>query len=227
MFIITIFDYDHYLMANPSMYSSTCIRTSLLKVIDNLTATIVCIKILQRVVPSNQDWRHSCGGLVVVAANAGGAWSPIGDVTTTMLWVQQKISTQGIVLWTFLPSFVAGVVPLFGIWWQAVRCGDSDKRGAEIEAPEASRKSRLVLFIGILCILMVPVVKMVTGLPPYLGMMMALCIFWLATEIGDLAEEEQDEELGAHVQLKGVPAALRNVDLSSLLRLRSMRVTKK
>eukprot|EP00913_Durusdinium_trenchii_P013239 g12426.t2 len=159
-------------------------------VIDNLTATIVCIKILQRVVPHNQercalfdqvisnksqDWRHSCGGLVVVAANAGGAWSPIGDVTTTMLWVQQKISTAGIV---------------------AKRCAPKHEGEAPpINPPVASRNSKIVLSVGILCILMVPVVKMVTGLPPYLGMMMALGVFWLVSEIGDLA----------------------NVDLSSLL----------
>lgn len=194
-------------------------------VIDNLTATIVCIKILQRVVPHNQDWRHSCGGLVVVAANAGGAWSPIGDVTTTMLWVQQKISTAGIVIWLFLPSFVAGVVPLFGIWWQAKRCGPkSEDEAPEIDPPAASRNSKVVLVVGILCILMVPVVKMVTGLPPYLGMMMALGVFWLVSEMADLAsaEEEEDEETGhqaeeLHGQKVGVPAALRNVDLSSLL----------
>lgn len=194
--------------------------------IDNLTATIVCIKILQRVVPHNQDWRHSCGGLVVVAANAGGAWSPIGDVTTTMLWVQHKISTAGIVVWTFLPSFVAGVVPLFGIWWQAKRCGPKcEDEAPEIDPPVASRNSKVVLVIGILCILMVPVVKMVTGLPPYLGMMMALGVFWLVSEMADLAseEEEEDEETGHEVQDElhghkvGVPAALRNVDLSSLL----------
>lgn len=153
--------------------------------------------------------------------------SRIGDVTTTMLWVQQKISTAGIVAWTFLPSFVAGVVPLFGIWWQAMRCAPDtgeDKRSG-IEAPVASRKSRVVLFVGILCILMVPVVKMVTGLPPYLGMMMALGIFWLVTEIADLAENDAEDEETGHgghevVPVKeGVPAALRNVDLSSLLQL--------
>jgi len=196
-------------------------------VIDNLTATIVCIKILQRVVPHNQDWRHSCGGLVVVAANAGGAWSPIGDVTTTMLWVQQKISTAGIVAWLFLPSFVAGVVPLFGIWWQAKRCAPAKslEDAPEIDPPVASRNSKVVLVVGILCILMVPVVKMVTGLPPYLGMMMALGVFWLVSEMADLAseEEEEDEETGhqegdlLHSVKEGVPAALRNVDLSSLL----------
>jgi len=197
-------------------------------VIDNLTATIVCIKILQRVVPHNQDWRHSCGGVVVVAANAGGAWSPIGDVTTTMLWIQHKVSTAGIVTWTFVPSMVAGFIPLFGIWWQARRCGPkTEDSGApepcEIVAP--SRNSIVVLAVGFGCILMVPIVKMVTGLPPYLGMMMALGTFWLVTEICDLGAEvaardleaPEDPEGPAHHSRKGVPAALHKVDISSLL----------
>ncbi|CAE7208461.1 NHD1 [Symbiodinium natans] len=196
-------------------------------VIDNLTATIVCIKILQRVVPHNQDWRHSCGGVVVVAANAGGAWSPIGDVTTTMLWIQHKVSTAGIITWTFVPSMVAGFIPLFGIWWQARRCGPKLQEGVappcEVVAP--SRNSIIVLLVGFGCILMVPVVKMVTGLPPYLGMMMALGSFWLVTEICDLGAEvaardeeaPEDKEGPAHHSRRGVPAALHKVDISSLL----------
>eukprot|EP00913_Durusdinium_trenchii_P021434 g20145.t1 len=126
--------------------------------IDNLTATIVCVKILQRVVPHRQQWRHSCGGLVVVSANAGGAWSPIGDVTTTMLWIQHKVSTIGIVQWLFLPSFVAAVIPLFGIWWQASR--DCNSQESEQKSEEAmlptTRATSVVLGVGITCILAVP-----------------------------------------------------------------------
>ncbi|CAJ1390234.1 unnamed protein product [Effrenium voratum] len=191
-------------------------------VIDNLTATIVCIKILQRVVPHKQDWRHSCGGLAVVAANAGGAWSPIGDVTTTMLWIRHKISTAGTVTWLFLPSFVAAVLPLFGIWWQAKRCGPQHEREAEQKASApmaASRESITSLIVGMCCILTVPVVKMVTGLPPYLGMMMALGIFWLISEITGLGEtaHADEESVTIEIQKHGVPAALHKVDLSSLL----------
>eukprot|EP00439_Symbiodinium_sp_Y106_P011776 s6282_g1.t2 len=196
-------------------------------VIDNLTATIVCIKILQRVVPHNQDWRHSCGGVVVITQNLYKKHM-IGDVTTTMLWIQHKVSTAGIVTWTFVPSMVAGFIPLFGIWWQARRCGPkTEDSGApepcEIVAP--SRNSIVVLAVGFGCILMVPIVKMVTGLPPYLGMMMALGTFWLVTEICDLGAEvaardleaPEDPEGPAHHSRKGVPAALHKVDISSLL----------
>jgi len=179
--------------------------------IDNLTATIVCVKILQRVVPHRQQWRHACGGLVVVAANAGGAWSPIGDVTTTMLWIQHKVSTFGLIQWLFLPSFVAALVPLLGIWWQASRQEAEEHSKQEEVAIASSKSASLVLFVGMLCILAVPTVKMVTGLPPYLGMMMALGIFWLVTELA--LEEEATEGHGK----SGVPAALHKVDLSSLL----------
>lgn len=193
-------------------------------VIDNLTATIVCVKILKRVVPHKKDWRHSCGGLTVVAANAGGAWSPIGDVTTTMLWIRHKISTTGTITWLFFPSFVAGVLPLFGIWWQAKRCAppETEEDKKEDEEPVATRESILALVVGMACILTVPVVKMVTGLPPYLGMMMALGTFWLVCEITELGKPapEMDEETGGALVVHGkhgVPAALHKVDLSSLL----------
>jgi len=215
-------------------------------VIDNLTATIVALKILKHVVPNNKDWRHSCGGLVVVAANAGGAWSPIGDVTTTMLWIQGKVSARGTMAWLFLPSFVAGVVPLAGIWLQARWCAEQAAEDAEIgdkqaaveqEQPAVSRKSILALALGVVCILMVPVVKMVTGLPPYLGMLLALGLYWLITDcMGfeshklhteselDLDDEKDEiacEELAAEEHHPhgsvGVPAALHKVDLSSLL----------
>lgn len=217
-------------------------------VIDNLTATIVALKILKHVVPHNKDFRHSCGGLVVVAANAGGAWSPIGDVTTTMLWIQGKISSGGTMAWLFLPSLVAGVVPLAGIWWQARRCAaqtveDPQEKSKESSSeqeqqqPAVSRKSTIALALGVVCILMVPVVKMVTGLPPYLGMLMALGLYWLVTDtMGfqphgmhancelDLDDEEDElacETLAADEHhprgTVGVPAALHKVDLSSLL----------
>eukprot|EP00930_Biecheleria_cincta_P091192 TRINITY_DN806_c0_g1_i1.p1 TRINITY_DN806_c0_g1~~TRINITY_DN806_c0_g1_i1.p1 ORF type:complete len:583 (-),score=107.49 TRINITY_DN806_c0_g1_i1:333-2006(-) len=218
-------------------------------VIDNLTATIVALKILKHVVPHNKDWRHSCGGLVVVAANARGAWSPIGDVTTTMLWIQGKVSAKGIMSWLFLPSFVAGVVPLAGIWWQARRCAETtaEDTGEESEEasserqheqqPAVSRKSMIALALGVLCILMVPIAKMVTGLPPYLGMLLSLGLYWLVTDTmgfephamhaaSELDLDDEQDELACETLAAdehhprgtvGVPAALHKVDLSSLL----------
>eukprot|EP00933_Yihiella_yeosuensis_P062497 TRINITY_DN6544_c0_g1_i1.p1 TRINITY_DN6544_c0_g1~~TRINITY_DN6544_c0_g1_i1.p1 ORF type:complete len:599 (+),score=82.58 TRINITY_DN6544_c0_g1_i1:27-1799(+) len=208
-------------------------------VMDNLTATIVCLKILRHVVPHNEDWRHSCGGLTVVSANAGGAWSPIGDVTTTMLWIQNKITAAETVKGLFIPSFVAGVVPLCGIWWQACRCGPGpaakDKKVSGEVMPTAtsadqnedpanaivSFKSIAALVVGVGLILLIPVLKIVTGLPPYLGMLLALGIFWVITDCFNfeppLPSSAEDSQ-GAHGHgEQGVTAALHKVDLSSLL----------
>merc|ERR1719356_224434 len=87
-------------------------------VIDNLTATILALKILRLAVGHDRSMRHIIGGLVVVAANAGGAWSPVGDVTTTMLWLHEKVTTASLVCWLFLPSLVAGVLPMAGLYWE-------------------------------------------------------------------------------------------------------------
>jgi len=221
-------------------------------VIDNLTATIVCLKILRHVAADDEAWRQLCGGLVVIAANAGGAWSPIGDVTTTMLWIQNKISVSKTVAGLFLPSLVAGVVPLGGLWWQA-RCGerklaaksdaDWDGQEAGAETAEVTRSSVMVLLLGTCSILAVPVLKMATGLPPFLGMLFALGVVWIATESMDFvappseaaSEEagEEDPELATETTAEalerkpgqqpgpavhgGVPEALHKVDLTGLL----------
>mmetsp|Transcript_105168 Transcript_105168/g.279918 ORF Transcript_105168/g.279918 Transcript_105168/m.279918 type:complete len:574 (-) Transcript_105168:92-1813(-) len=216
-------------------------------VIDNLTATIVALKILRHVAADDDNWRQLCGGLVVIAANAGGAWSPIGDVTTTMLWIQNKITVTATVTSLFVPSLVAGVAPLAGLWWQACRearnapAGKASADKASDEVAEVPRLSIMVLILGICCILMVPVLKMGTGLPPYLGMLFALGVVWVVTEcMGSVSpeereenDEEEDPEMYARegsadalekpkahpeaVGHGGVPAALHKVDLTGLL----------
>lgn len=172
-------------------------------VIDNLTATIVALKLLRHVAGEDRNLRHTCGGLVVIAANAGGAWSPVGDVTTTMLWLGDKISVVNTVKWLFLPSFVAGVFPMLGLYWQACR-SQKDTQVAEVDLPEVRRANVLTLVLGLTLILMVPVLKTVTGLPPYLWMLASLGILWFVTDtaafhhIADLpAEEGEDQEIGA------------------------------
>jgi len=228
-------------------------------VIDNLTATIVAVKLLRHIVPDDDEWRRLCGGLAVVAANAGGAWSPIGDVTTTMLWIQGKISAQETVASLFVPSFVAGIVPLGGLWWQARRHASSSAKAEKAEASSATpgaccqpgeasapghaqvtASSVAVLALGIGCILMVPVLKIWTGLPPYLGMLLALGIVWVVTDsmgiasagqpactpTGSEREDSPDarEEQGVQAPPShagtlegGVPEALHRVDLTGLL----------
>jgi len=193
-----------------------CILTFLLSsIIDNLTATIVALKILHHVA-ADEDWRKMCGGLTVIAANAGGAWSPIGDVTTTMLWIQGKITAPKTVSWLLLPSMVAGFLPLSGVYWWKMRAlrssyprkeqwhrrskpGESDDVDSHAEQDQEQEPLRLAdedgeltgqvtpfkvatLALGIVCILMVPALKMWTGLPPYLGMLLALGLVWLITD---------------------------------------------
>lgn len=209
-----------------------CLLTFFLSsVIDNLTATIVALKILRHVAPHDKDWRHTCGGLVVIAANAGGAWSPIGDVTTTMLWIQNKISVGPTVLSLFLPSFVAGTIPLAGLWWQANQhlkaakhvvednassgenTHDEDLDVISIEgSDEISRMKIAALVLGMVCILTVPILKTLTGLPPYLGMLLALGLYWIVTDLVDFKQSGALNE--AHSG--GVVEALHKVDLTGL-----------
>merc|ERR1719323_2843333 len=132
-------------------------------VIDNLTATIVSLKILRHVVRGDDDFRRLCGGLVVISANAGGAWSPIGDVTTTMLWIQGKITAPQTVASLVTPSLVAALVPLAGIWCEAYRRGPAPGATEAAAPPEVTFSSAMVLLLGVSCILMVPILKICTG----------------------------------------------------------------
>jgi Na+/H+ antiporter NhaD/arsenite permease-like protein len=223
-------------------------------IIDNLTATIVSLKLLRHVAGSDRHLRHAIGGLVVIAANAGGAWSPVGDVTTTMLWLADKISVTQTILWLFLPSLVAGVSPMLGIWWdlkrhdrqsQAAERRRAQETGAEPPSrsesfqtcqslPEVTRAKVLVLVFGLLCIFMVPVLKMVTGLPPYMGMLLALGILWFITDttafhrLAHLPRDEQEASedgtprtptsaVFAKHQPGSVVDALHKMDLTGLL----------
>lgn len=240
-----------------------CILTFLLSsVIDNLTSTIVAIKILRHVAADDNERRKRLGGLAVIAANAGGAWSPIGDVTTTMLWIQGKITAPQTVLHLFFPSLVSGLFPLAGMYWMSCRKAnrkvaenkaklqsgtptiwhanaassgvddDVDDMSFELEDQplrpdlahnecdgELTRTKVLSLVVGILTILLVPFLKIWTGLPPYLGMLLALGLMWLVSDLlhfDSPATDEADEKDDNSTQT-GVMAALYKVDLSGLL----------
>lgn len=218
-----------------------CILTFFLSsIIDNLTSTIVAIKILRRLAP-DKEYRQLCGGMSVIAANAGGAWSPIGDVTTTMLWIQDRISAVKTVLWLFIPSLVAGVLPLWflrciarrlDLESESQRHKAKDKKGPgwekeplkddidEEEREPITRKKVVALILGVFCILMVPGLKMGCGLPPYLGMLLALGLMWLLTDVLHMqgTEEETEEDCEDHGPPQhGVVSAMKKVDLAGLL----------
>ncbi len=146
-------------------------------VIDNLTATLVMIAIYRKIIDAPED-RLWYAGFIVLAANAGGAWSPIGDVTTTMLWIGHKVSTTPLILSTFIPSLLCIITPLLiGRFIPAFK--GNLNRGLTI----GSNQGRTELLIGLGLFLMVPLLKSIFHLPPYMGMLLALCLFALYAEI--------------------------------------------
>lgn len=148
-------------------------------IIDNLTATIVLIAILRKITPNQQD-RIWISSFIVIAANAGGAWSPIGDVTTTMLWMANKVSTGKLFGELFLPSLANLLIPLIiSIFIPAFK-GKMDN----FKTPKKSSNNGVVfLIVGLLLIVFVPFFKIITHLPPYVGMMLSLGLFTLFAEI--------------------------------------------
>jgi len=180
-------------------------------VLDNLTTTIVLVSLLRIIIPDKRD-RLLFAGLVIISANAGGAWSPIGDVTTTMLWIGGQISAASIVIQTILPSFVCFLVPAFIISRQvkgdAVRLEET-KEKKEFTNTQIERNT--VFWVGVGSLLFVPVFKTVTHLPPYMGVLLGLGLMWVITEM--IHSEKDEAEKG---QLS-VNHALRKIDTPSIL----------
>ena len=150
-------------------------------IIDNLTATIVLITILKKVIPSRET-RLWFAGLIIIAANAGGAWSPIGDVTTTMLWIANKVTTGKLIGYVLIPSIVCLVVPTF-------LASTLHAFKGEIALPDEEEKvathprGAAMLYLGLSAIIFVPIFKTLTHLPPYVGMMLSLAIVATFAEI--------------------------------------------
>ena len=143
-------------------------------IIDNLTATIVLITILQKIV-KEKEVRLWFAGLIVIAANAGGAWSPIGDVTTTMLWIANKVTASSLIEHVFIPSVLCYAVPTLVASRMKVFKGSLDASIEDNDKPK-SKFSAAMFYLGLGGILFVPVFKSITHLPPYVGMMLSLAI---------------------------------------------------
>ena len=148
-------------------------------IIDNLTATIVLITILRKLVPESKD-RMWYAGMIIIAANAGGAWSPIGDVTTTMLWMNGKVSAMKLIEFLILPSILCMVVPTVIAGFLPAFKGSFE--AGKIEE-DSNPKGPFMMYLGLLLIVFVPIFKTVTHLPPYMGMMLSLGIFAMVAEI--------------------------------------------
>jgi Na+/H+ antiporter NhaD/arsenite permease-like protein len=154
-------------------------------VLDNLTTTIVMISLLRKLVRGRPErWLYV--GIVVIAANAGGAWSPIGDVTTTMLWIGGQITAQGVITQLFIPSLICLAVPLlvlsFTLHGEAPRPRSAQHLGEKHPPETTAGERRVVLFLGLGALLFVPVFKTITGLPPYMGILFGLGVLWVVTE---------------------------------------------
>ena len=181
-------------------------------VLDNLTTTIVMISLMKKLLDRQED-RLFFAGIIVIAANAGGAWTPIGDVTTTMLWIGGQITTLKIMKGVFLPSFVNLIIPLFTTSYLL--------RGKEIIAPERSASARgsettlfernLMFFAGIGILITVPVFKTITHLPPFMGILFGLGILWLLGELVHRTKDDEDKEPLTLVH------ALTHIDMASIV----------
>ncbi|MFA6904512.1 MAG: sodium:proton antiporter NhaD, partial [Gallionellaceae bacterium] len=182
-------------------------------VLDNLTTTIVMMAVSRKLLGQRED-RLFFAGIIIIAANAGGAWSPIGDVTTTMLWIGGQITALAIIKGVFIPSLINMLVPLLVVSYMF--------RGKSVMSPEkiedSHRKYQTTLFernfmfyagIGLLCL--VPVFKTLTHLPPFMGILFALGLLWL---VGDLIHRHKVDEDKQYLTLG---AALQRIDMSSLI----------
>lgn len=177
--------------------------------LDNLTTTIVMISLVRKLIP-NKEMRLFFAGMIIIAANAGGAWSPIGDVTTTMLWIGGQISAFGIIKSTFIPSIVCMLVPLIYLNFTL-----KGSLGTHDEKTDGNyhhvNTGNLMLFLGLAALISVPIFKTTTHLPPYLGMMLGLGVIWIASELinPDLDEALRKQYTAAH--------ALGRIDMPSIL----------
>ena len=180
-------------------------------VLDNLTTTIVMISILNKLIEDKKT-KWLLLGLVIISSNAGGAWSPIGDVTTTMLWIGGQISPLNIIQQTFLASLVSMIVPTLMINY-IIKGNIELKPNVEnnLNFNTNSFERNLIFYVGIGCLLFVPIFKTITHLPPYMGMLLSLAIIWTITEL--IHKRKQDNEKG----ILSVSHALRKIDTPSIL----------
>ena len=192
-----------------------CLAFVLSAIIDNLTATIVLVTILQKVI-HDRSLRLWFAGMIIVTANAGGAWSPIGDVTTTMLWIGKKVTTPELIKYLIVPSLVCMIVPTFIASRYKIFKGEIDKIDDNVKL---TPKGPTMLYLGLGSILFVPIFKTVTHLPPYVGMMLSLAVVSVFAEVYSrskaFVEAKSHDGNGTHHN--PVHAALTKIEMPSIL----------
>jgi NhaD family Na+/H+ antiporter len=175
-------------------------------ILDNLTTTIIMVTLIRKLIQEGEE-RLLIGGAIVIAANAGGAWTPIGDVTTTMLWIGGQLSTFKIIKDLFLPSLTCLIVSLACIGW-ALK-GEFLPLKNINQQENMEPKGKIIFWLGIACLVLVPVFKILTGLPPFMGMIFGLGLMWLFT---DIVHHRYDNR--AHLR---VPQIISRIDISGVL----------
>ncbi len=181
-------------------------------ILDNLTTTIVMVSLMKKLLGKRDD-RLFFAGIIIIAANAGGAWTPIGDVTTTMLWVGGQITTLAIMKSVFLASMANLLVPLLVVTWVMrgkVVVAPVRRVGSEGVAQTTAFESNLMFCLGLGVLVAVPVFKTWTQLPPFMGILLGLGILWL---VGDLLHRHKEDDQKEHLTLV---SALSRIDMSSI-----------
>jgi len=181
-------------------------------ILDNLTTAIVMVSLMKRLLDVRED-RLLMAGIIVIAANAGGAWTPIGDVTTTMLWIGGQVTTLAIMQGVFLASMVNLLVPLAAVGWRLgarpVVSPTREVGAGSLPTTPAERLTMLALGLGVL--VLVPVFKAVTHLPPFLGILLGLGVLWM---VGDLMHKNKPDGDKQHLTLV---SALGRIDMASIV----------
>ena len=184
-------------------------------VLDNMTTTIVMIMMLRKIIAQKSD-RWIFAAMVVVAANSGGAWSPIGDVTTIMLWMRGNITTLPLMAYLILPCIVSLLVPLFIMSFRFKKKNRymPSRLPVEFRLPQGvdERFSRGVFAAGVIGLLLVPVFKALIGLPPYVGVMFALGVLWVMTEVIYKNKKDVEEPVKNRVS-----KVLKHIDMPTIL----------
>ena len=193
------------------MWRMTFMTFFLSAILDNLTTSIVMIMVLRKLVQSRED-RLIYAALVVISANSGGAFSPIGDVTTIMLWIKGVITTQGVLTEIFIPSLVSMLVPAFILQYQLEGKFDKEQNLPKADVSTFTKSQRDIIFwlgVGGLCF--VPIFKTITHLPPFMGILLVLGLLWTVTEIFHYGSSDED------TMAKRVSDLLSRIDLSTIM----------
>ena len=181
--------------------------------IDNLTATIVLISILRKII-TDSELRRWYAGFIIIAANSGGAWSPIGDVTTTMLWMNHKVNAGSLISHLFIPALVSILVPLVIASKMKAFKGTLQQTDS---SEKMKKQSVIILVLGLFLIILVPIIKMTTHLPPYMGMMFSLGLISIVAEIISKRQFSLTDMSATNSHSSPTFKALTKIELPSIL----------